>query len=281
MRQVRVEVEGGDVVEQPWAVEVADGVEWRDFLGSFDDGGSQPPNVVNRHVERPHQRAGVLAEALLARDQAVAVVFVLDLPLAVVVGEADIVMGRQKQAGALSFQPLGDRSDLFRGGFLFGKQMVKTEHHGDRLVPRQQRFSQYTRSLMRALDVPVHNIWGLRPAVVEGTKEIAPLNAIRDLDSPRLLDNVTTFNFHPHLPHYELTAPQSDGLRVLGRQRVDPNRPHPFTEAGNTKFNALIWMPPAGQRAGDIVLIDSTHFTTLFGGTDSLKNLWHNLVTMK
>jgi hypothetical protein len=30
-------------------------------------------------------------------------------------------------------------------------------------------------------------------------------------------------------------------------------------------------MPPTGQRAGDIVLIDSTHFTTLFGGTDSLK----------
>ena len=38
------------------------------------------------------------------------------------------------------------------------------------LVPRQQRFSQYTRSLMKALDVPVHNTWGLRPAVVEGTK---------------------------------------------------------------------------------------------------------------
>jgi hypothetical protein len=27
-------------------------------------------------------------------------------------------------------------------------------------------------------------------------------------------------------------------------------------------------------------LIDSTHFTTLFGGTDSLRNLWHNLATM-
>ncbi len=91
----------------------------------------------------------------------------------------------------------------------------------------------------------------------------------------------TTFNFHRHLPHYELTAPESDGLRVLGRQRVDPNRPHRFTEAGNTEFNALIWMPPAAQRAGDIVLIDSTHFTTLLGGTDSLRNLCHDLATMK
>ncbi len=128
----------------------------------------------------------------------------------------------------------------------YDQRQVEYLHHGDRLVPRQQRFSQYTRSLMRALDVPVHNIWGLRPAVVEGTKDIAPLTAIRDLDTPRLLDDVTTFNFHPHLPHYELTAPESDTLRVLGKQRVDPNRPHPFTADGNTEFNALIWMPPNG-----------------------------------
>jgi hypothetical protein len=152
-------------------------------------------------------------------------------------------------------------------------------HHGDPLVPRQQRFGRYTRSLMKALDVPVRNKWGLRPAVDDGNR-IAPLTGFPDLDRPRLLENVTTFNFHPHLPHYELTAPESDALRVLGRQRVDPTRPHPFTQAGNTEFNALIWMPPAGQRAGDIVLVDSTNFTTLFGGTDSLVNLWRNLSRM-
>src|SRR6185437_13905405 len=77
-------------------------------------------------------------------------------------------------------------------------------HHGDALVPRQQRFSQYTRSLMKALDVPVNNVWGLRPAVVKGTKDIAPLTAFPDLDKLGLLKNVPTFNFHPHLPHYEL-----------------------------------------------------------------------------
>ena len=78
-------------------------------------------------------------------------------------------------------------------------------HHGDRLVPRQQRFGQYTRSLMKALDVPVHNTYGLRPALVKGTKEIAPLTAFRDIDKLGLLNNVPTLNFHPHLPHYELT----------------------------------------------------------------------------
>ncbi|KUH99040.1 hypothetical protein [Mycobacterium sp. IS-3022] len=163
----------------------------------------------------------------------------------------------------------------------FDQRAMEYAHHGDRLVPRQQRFGQYTRSLMKALDVPVHNTWGLRPAVVEGTGEIAPLTGFRDLDAVRLLDNVTTFNFHPHLPHYELTAAEGDGLRVLGRQQVDLNRPHPFTAGGNTEFNALIWMPPSGTRAGDIVVLDSTHFTTLFGGTDSLRNLWHNVATMR
>ncbi|MCV7421615.1 hypothetical protein H7K45_13795 [Mycobacterium yunnanensis] len=160
------------------------------------------------------------------------------------------------------------------------QRQVEYAHHGDRLVPRQQRFGRFTRSLMDALEVPVHNTWGLRPAVVEGTTEIAPLTGFRDLDDVRLLDDVTTLNFHPHLPHYELTAPEGPELRVLGRQRVDPHRPHPFTAQGNTEFNALIWMPPRTSRAGDIVLIDSTHFTTLFGGTDSLVNLWRNLATM-
>ena len=90
------------------------------------------------------------------------------------------------------------------------------------------------------------------------------------------------FQKYAKLPLVPLVVtPEGEGLRVLGRQPVDLNRPHPFTAAGNTEFNALLWMPPTGERAGDIVLIDSTHFTTLFGGTDSLRNLWHNLATMR
>ncbi len=161
------------------------------------------------------------------------------------------------------------------------QRQMEYRHHGDRLVPRQQRFGQYTRSLMKALDVPVHNTWGLRPAVVKGTKEIAPITAFRELDEPGLLKGVTTFNFHPHLPHYELTTQDSNAIRVLARQPIDLDRPHPFTATGNTELNLLLWMPPAGKRAGDILLVDSTHFTTLFGGTDSLENLWRNLATMR
>jgi hypothetical protein len=161
------------------------------------------------------------------------------------------------------------------------QRQVEYRHHRDALVPRQQRFGTYTRSLMKALDVPVWNEWGLRPAMVAGTRDIAPLQANRDLDELGLLKDVTTFNFHPHLPHYALTAKDARGIHVLGRQPVDLERPHPFTAAGNTELNVLLWMPPQGKRAGDILLVDSTHFTTLFGGTESLANFWRNLARMR
>jgi hypothetical protein len=160
------------------------------------------------------------------------------------------------------------------------QRQMEYAHHGDPLVPRQQRFSQYTRSLMKALDVPVINKFGLRPAVVKGTGEIAPLRINKDLDRLGLLNAVTTFNFHPHLPHYALTTEDTKSVHVLSRQPVDLDRPHPFTEAGNTEFNSLIWMPPKDERAGHILLADSTIFTTLFGGTDSLESFWRNLVMM-
>jgi len=160
------------------------------------------------------------------------------------------------------------------------QRQVEYKHHGDALVPRQQRFSSYARSLTKALNIPVWNRWGLRPALVEGTRDIAPLTSFRDLDKLGLLNNVPTLNFHPHLPHYELTNDDGKTVQVLARQPIDPKRPHPFTAAGNTELNCLLWLPPSGNRAGDIVMVDSTNFTTLFGGTDSLKNFWKNLATM-
>src|SRR5437773_4793869 len=73
------------------------------------------------------------------------------------------------------------------------QRQMEYKHHGDELVPRQQRFGQYTRSLMKSLDIPVMNEWGLRPAVVKGTRDPVPLTAFRDLDKKGLLNNVTTF----------------------------------------------------------------------------------------
>ena len=70
-------------------------------------------------------------------------------------------------------------------------------------------------------------------------------------------------------------------MHVLARQPIDPDRPHPFTAAGNKEFNCLLWMPPNRAARRRHRAVDSTNFTTLFGGTDSLKNLWRNFALMK
>ncbi len=152
-------------------------------------------------------------------------------------------------------------------------------HHGDPLVPRQQRFATYVRSLMRGLGVPVQNRWGLRPATHPDTTKTVPLSIAADLDRRRWLDGVSTLVFHMHLPHYAVTTDDSKAIHVLARQPIDMSNPHPFTDAGNRELNMFLWMPPSGDRAGDILLADSTIFTTLFGGDESQERFWKNLAT--
>jgi len=155
------------------------------------------------------------------------------------------------------------------------------KHHGDPLVPRQQRFGTYTRSLMKGLGVPVENRFGLRPATVAGTRnQLVPLNKQMDFDKRGWLNGVNTFNFHMHLPHYAVTTDDSKLIQVLATQPIDMTHPHPFIEAGNKEFNMFLWMPPNEERAGDILLADSTIFTTLFGGDESLDTFWKNLATL-
>ncbi|MET7422091.1 hypothetical protein [Dactylosporangium sp. NPDC005555] len=172
---------------------------------------------------------------------------------------------------------LGPHHDVGAGDDLAVRDL-EYHHHGDALVPRQQRFGRYTRSLMEGLDIPVENRYGLRPAVVEPNR-IAPLSISRDLDTKGWLTGVTSFNFHMHLPHYAVTTADPNAVHVLGRQPIDRSRPHPFTEAGNTEFNMFLWLPPTGTRAGDVLMADSTIFSSLFGGDESLRNFWRNIVT--
>ncbi|WP_395849279.1 hypothetical protein [Cystobacter fuscus] len=161
------------------------------------------------------------------------------------------------------------------------ERAMEYAHHGDALVPRQQRFGRYTRSLMRGLGIPVENRHGLRPAVVAGSRRIAPLTIMRELDTRGWLEGVTNFNFHQHLPHYAVTDGATEAIHVLARQPIDTSRPHPFTLAGNQEFNALVWMPPSGNRGGDVLVADSTVFSTLFGHDESLERFWKNLATAK
>ncbi|WP_223644074.1 hypothetical protein [Corallococcus sp. EGB] len=159
------------------------------------------------------------------------------------------------------------------------ERALEHAHHGDALVPRQQRFGGYARSLMKGLGIPVENRWGLRPAVVAGTNRSVPLTVREDLDTRGWLRGVQNFNFHMHLPHYAVTTDDARAVRVLAKQPIDLSRPHPFTNAGNTEFNALLWMPPGDGRAGDVLVADSTIFSTLFGADESLERFWKNLAT--
>lgn len=161
------------------------------------------------------------------------------------------------------------------------ERAMEYAHHGDALVPRQQRFGRYTRSLMKGLGIPVENRWGLRPAVIAGSNRIAPLTITTDLDARGWLAGVTAFNFHLHLPHYAVTTENMKAVHVLARQPIDMSRPHPFTVAGNREFNALVWMPPGGDRAGDVLVADSTIFSTLFGADESLERFWKNIATAR
>jgi hypothetical protein len=174
---------------------------------------------------------------------------------------------------------IGPHHDVGRSPDL-GEREMEYLHHGDLLVPRQQRFGRYTLSLLQGLGVPVENRWGLHPAVVEGTRQIAPLTIARDLDRRGWLAGVQTLNYHPHLPHYAVTTDDSTCIHVLARQPIDLSRPHPFTQAGHREFNSVVWMPPSGDRGGDILVVDSTVFTTLFGGDRSLEQFWMNIATI-
>ena len=155
---------------------------------------------------------------------------------------------------------------------------IEYRHHGDAIVSGQECFSGFARALFTALDIPVENRFGLSPAVVNGTSESAPLSIRADLDARGLLRGVTTFNRHKHLPHFAITSQDTKGAVVLARQAINPEAPpHPFVDAGNREFNALVWLPPADKRAGEVLVVDQTVFLSQFGGKESLRRFWQNL----
>jgi hypothetical protein len=95
---------------------------------------------------------------------------------------------------------------------------MEYKHHGDALVPRQQRFGLYTRSLIKGLGIPVENRHGLRPLRDPETKKLGPLSIKRDFGYQAVAEDVTTFNFHMHLPHYAVIDDDTEAVRVLARQ---------------------------------------------------------------
>jgi hypothetical protein len=125
--------------------------------------------------------------------------------------------------------------------------------------------------------VPVENRFGLRPAAEpDGTP--SPIDADASLDRLHLLSGVTTFNLHPHLPHFERMGEAITKLDVLACQKIDlAAPPHPFTADGRTSFDALL-QSKRDTFAGTLLVGDATLWSSTAGGIDSLCAFWTNVV---
>lgn len=153
-------------------------------------------------------------------------------------------------------------------------------HHGDRTIPPQQRFGGLGRSLLAQFGIPVENRFGLHPAS-EADGSPAAIEVGHELDRMGLLNGVTTFNLHPHLPHFERLGTAPEKVEVLARQRIDLTAPpHPFTKNGRTTFDALLQSRP-GVFAGDLLIGDATLWSSTAGGVESLRRFWTNVVRRK
>lgn len=151
-------------------------------------------------------------------------------------------------------------------------------HHGDRTLPPEQRFGGFARSILSGLGVPVENRFGLRPAA-EPDGQPSPVIAEHALDRLGLLKGVQTFNLHPHLPHLERIGDAIDELGVLAQQRIDlAAPPHPFTADGRATFDALL-QSRLGAFVGDLLVSDTTLWSSTAGGLDSLQRLWANVLS--
>jgi hypothetical protein len=132
------------------------------------------------------------------------------------------------------------------------------------------------RSLLAGLGVPVENRFGLRPAT-ETVGSPSPIDAGPALDRLGLLQEVDTFNRHPHLPQLERLGAATAKLDVLTRQKIDLTAPpHPFTRERDT-FDALLQSRPDAF-AGTLLVSDTTLWTSTNGGVDGLRRLWSNVV---
>lgn len=156
------------------------------------------------------------------------------------------------------------------------RQEAEFFHHGDKTIPPRQGFGGFGRSLLVGLGVPVRNRFGLHPAAeLDGSP--TPIEVDNRLDRSKLLDGVTTFNLHPHLPHFERLDDAVVKMDVLARQQVDPTAPpHPFFAEGG-RFDALL-QSGSGVFAGDVLVGDATLWSSTAGGVDSLRRFWTNLV---
>jgi hypothetical protein len=158
------------------------------------------------------------------------------------------------------------------------REETEFHHHGDPSIPGRQGFGDFGLALLKALGLSVRNRFGLRPAAMPDGAP-APLSIAHELDRDGLMDGVTTFNLHYHLPQFDRLDDSAAKLDVLARQPVDMTAPpHPFT-AERRDFDALL-QSKADVFAGRVLICDTTTFSSTVGGLESLQRFWRNVVLL-
>jgi hypothetical protein len=157
------------------------------------------------------------------------------------------------------------------------RQLAEYRHHGDHGIPPRQGFGGFARTLLAGLGVPVLHRCGLRPAVT-ADETPAPVEIERALDELGLLEGVDAFRLHPHLPQLERIGPAIERMDVLARQMMDPKAPpHPFTRGDRSSVDALLQSRP-NTFAGDLLVRDTTMFSSTAGGIENLRRFWGNVI---
>jgi len=163
---------------------------------------------------------------------------------------------------------------------VLARRELEFHHHGDPAIPARQCFGDFGLSLLRGLGLEVRNRFGLRPAKLPDGSP-APLEIAAECDRAGLMEGVTTFNLHSHLPHFERLGDSVAKLDVLARQPIDLNAPpHPFTAGGRDDFDALLQSKPDVFR-GRLLICDTTTWSSTAGGVDSLQRFWKNVALLK
>jgi hypothetical protein len=160
------------------------------------------------------------------------------------------------------------------------RQELEFHHHGDPAIPARQCFGDFGISLLSGLGLSVRNRFGLRPAKLQDGSP-APLDIVAEFDRSGLMEGVTSFNVHAHLPHFDRLGDSVAKLDVLARQPIDLSAPpHPFTAGGRRDFDALLQSKPDVFR-GRLLICDATTWSSTAGGVASLQRFWRNVVLLK
>ena len=137
MRKVQVEVGGRYAIQVASSVQISIDAQRCNLLAAIDDCRAESIAVLNWNAEPPHERARVTPKALLPRDQWIAMMRVLELPLSQVIRRAHVVMRTDNKTRSVAGQKLRACGDFFRSSRLLSGQVVQAEN-GKRPCPTKR-----------------------------------------------------------------------------------------------------------------------------------------------